>query len=95
MRRRALAERARLTQELRRLVNDPQGDEGQMRDRVKALHDLEDRTAVEVRKAYDSLDQVLDVRQQAKFRIFEEMMERRKLELVTRARQANRLKNQQ
>ena len=95
VRRRALAERARLTQELRRLVNDPQGDEGQMRDRVKALHDLEDRTAVEVRNAYDSLDQVLDVRQQAKFRIFEEMMERRKLELVTRARQANRLKNQQ
>jgi len=95
VRRRALAERARLTQELRRLVNDPQGDEAQMRDRVKALHDLEDRTAAEVRKAYDGIDQVLDVRQQAKFRIFEEMMERRKLELVTRARQANRFKNQQ
>jgi hypothetical protein len=30
---------------------------------------------------------VLDVRQQAKFRVFEENMERRKLELVTRARQ--------
>ena len=43
-------------------------------------------------KAYDGIDQVLDVGQQAKFRVFEELMERRKLELVTRARQANRLK---
>jgi hypothetical protein len=37
---------------------------------------------------------VTDVRQQAKFRVFEELMERRKLELVSRARQANRPKNQ-
>jgi len=35
---------------------------------------------------------VLTVPQQAKFRIFEEVMERRKLELVSRARQANRAK---
>jgi hypothetical protein len=48
-----------------------------------------------VKKAYDAIDQVLDVRQQAKFRVFEELMERRKLELVTRARQANRPRNQQ
>ena len=33
-----------------------------------------------------------DVQQQAKFRVFEELMERRKLELVMRARQANRPK---
>ena len=57
-----------------------------------SLQELEARSGVEVRKAYDGIDQVLDVGQQAKFRVFEEMMERRKLELVTRARQANRLK---
>jgi hypothetical protein len=34
------------------------------------------------------------VRQQAKFRVFEENMERRKLELVTRARQAKRAPKQ-
>ena len=33
------------------------------------------------------IDQVLDVRQQAQFRVFEELMERRKIDLVTRARQ--------
>jgi len=33
---------------------------------------------------------VLDLRQQVRFRIFEEQMERRKVDLLMRARQANR-----
>ncbi len=41
-----------------------------------------------------AVDDVLTVRQQAQFRVFEEQMERRKLELLMRARQANRPKNQ-
>jgi hypothetical protein len=41
-----------------------------------------------MRRAYESLDEVLDVRQQARFRIFEEMIERRKMDLLMRARQA-------
>lgn len=90
VRRRALQERGRLIQELRQLVNSPQPDEAQMKERLKALADLEARTADDLKKAQDAIDQVLDVRQQAKFRVFEENMERRKLELVTRARQANR-----
>jgi|SRR5581483_7433819 len=90
VRRRALQERGRLLQELRQLVNAPQPDEAQMKERVKALNDLEARTAEDVRKAQDAIDQVLTVYQQAKFRVFEENMERRKLELVTRARQANK-----
>ena len=90
VRRRGLQERARIVQELRRLVNDPQGDEVQIKDRLKSLDELESRSDGEIRKAYDAINQVLDVRQQAKFRVFEENMERRKLELVTRARQANR-----
>jgi hypothetical protein len=93
-RRRGLQERARLVQELRRLVNDPQGDEGQIKDRLKSLDELEARSDGEIRKAYEAINQVLDVRQQAKFRVFEENMERRKLELVTRARQANRKQQQ-
>ena len=52
--------------------------------------------ADELRKAYDAIDQVLDVRQQAKFRVFEEVMERRKLELITRARRpTGRARNRQ
>jgi Spy/CpxP family protein refolding chaperone len=90
VRRRGLVERVRIVQDLRRLVNDPQTDEAQIKDRLKSLDDLETRSDGEVHKAYDAINQVLDVRQQAKFRVFEENMERRKLELVTRARQANR-----
>ena len=89
-RRRNMQERFRIVQELRKLSNDPQGDETQIKDRLKALDELDARTQAEVAKAYESINQVLDVRQQAKFRVFEENMERRKLELVTRARQANR-----
>jgi hypothetical protein len=94
VRRKALQEHARLVIELRRLLNGPQPDEAQLKDRMAALQDLEGRSGADIRKAFDAVDQVLDVAQQAKFRVFEELMERRKLELVTRARQANR-KNQQ
>ena len=59
-----------------------------------ALQELESRTAAEMRKAYNALDEVLDVRQQARFRVFEEQIERRKIELLMRARQQNR-QNQQ
>ena len=94
VRRRGLQARARVVQELRRLVNDPQGDEGQIKEQLKSLDELDAQSDGEVRKAYDAINQMLDVRQQAKFRVFEENMERRKLELVTRARQANRPKPQ-
>jgi Spy/CpxP family protein refolding chaperone len=91
-RRRNMTERFRLVQDLRRLTNDPQRDEVQMRERLKALDDLDARSATELVKAYEAINQVLDVYQQAKFRVFEENMENRKLALVMRARQANRPK---
>lgn len=60
-------------------------DEGQIRERLKALQDLEGRAPAEVRKAYDAVDELLDARQQARFRVFEEEMERRKFDLLSRA----------
>jgi 3-mercaptopyruvate sulfurtransferase SseA len=74
------------------MTSDPQADEAHMKDQVKALQELEDRSQAETRKAYEAIDQVLDVRQQARFRVFEEQMEQRMLQLITRARQANRPK---
>jgi hypothetical protein len=85
-------ERARLVMEMRRLLNQSQADEAQLRDRLKAFDGLDERSAADVKKACGAIDQILDIRQQARFRVFEENMERRKLELVTRARQANRPK---
>ena len=65
-------------------------DEAEIKERLTALQELESRTAAEMRKAYNALDEVLDVRQQARFRVFEEQIERRKIELLMRARQQNR-----
>ena len=92
-RRRNEQERIRLLQELRRLTN-PNGRAGQVpeseiRDRVRALKELETRAVSDIQRAYEGIDQVLDVRQQARFRIFEQEIEQRKLQLLMRARQGN------
>ena len=89
-RRRNQRERNQIVQDLRKLAgpqSQPPVDEAAVRERLKALRDHDDRAAAEMRKAYDALDEVLDVRQQARFRIFEEAIERRKLDLLVRARE--------
>ncbi len=89
-RRRNQRTRNQLLQDLRKL-SGPQApvpvDEVAVRERLKTLREHDDRAAEELRKAHESLDEVLDVRQQARFRIFEETIERRKLDLVVRARE--------
>jgi hypothetical protein len=89
-RRRNQRERNQILMDLRRL-SGPQVavpvDENALRERLRALRDHDDRAAAEMRKAYETLDEVLDVRQQARFRTFEETIERRKLDLVVRARE--------
>ena len=91
-RRTSLMQRLKLMGELQRLTNPrgPGGDEATIKERLTALQELESRSAAELRRAYDQIDEVLDVRQQARFRVVEEQLERRKLELLMRARQ-NRL----
>jgi hypothetical protein len=84
-RRKAIMERGRIVQEIRRALDDA-FDESQVRERLRMLDELETRSAIELKKSYDAIDQILDVRQRARFRLFEDLMERRKLELVSRAR---------
>ena len=81
--------RNQVVQELRRLTGQQAAtlDEAAVRDRLKALRELDERSAADLRRAYDALDEVLDIRQQARFRIFEENLERRKMDLLLRARQ--------
>jgi hypothetical protein len=90
-RRRHLQARAQLLGELARMTA-PRAttDEPAIRERLARLQELESRGAAESRKAYTELDAVLEPRQQARFRVFEEQIERRKLELMLRARQAAR-----
>jgi hypothetical protein len=82
-------QRARLLADLRRMTapDAPPVDEAQMTDRLRALRELEDTSAVEIRKAYDAVDETLDLRQRARFRVFEERMEQQKLQFVMRARE--------
>lgn len=81
--------RNQLLGDLRRLSNpqNTQVDETAITERLRALRDEEEHAAADVRKAYDAVDETLDVRQQARFRLFEDRMEQQKLELLMRARQ--------
>jgi hypothetical protein len=89
-RRRSQFERQRLLQELRRMTSARGGpaDEATIKDRLRALDDLEARSAAEIKQHQAAIDQVLNPMQQARFRVFEETMEQRKIELFLRARQA-------
>ena len=89
-RRRNQQQRNQLMAELQRLTSPRaalRADEAMLKERLNALQELESRSAAELRRAYTALDEVLDVRQQARFRVFEEQIERRKFELLMRARQ--------
>ena len=88
-RRRNQQERNQLLQRLLRMTapRGPALENSMIEATLKNLQEVEARTAAEMRKAYDDLDQVLDVRQRARFRVLEEQVERRKIELLMRARQ--------
>ena len=86
IRRRNTQTRHRIIQDLRRLTQDATPDDAALRTRLKALADHDVAAADELRRAYSEVDQLLDPRQQARFRLFEERMERQKLDLLMRAR---------
>lgn len=90
-RRRVAQARLRLLQGLQRQARrDVQADDAVWRQGLIDLKALEDRGRDEIAKSVAGVDEVLTLRQQVRFRLFEEQMERRKLELMTRARQAVR-----
>jgi Spy/CpxP family protein refolding chaperone len=62
-------------------------DEAGVRERLKGLRENEVKAVDDLRKAYEALDEVLDPVQQARFRLFEETVERRKIDLLMRARE--------
>ena len=94
-RRQTLQQHTRVLNVIRRLLMEAQPDEGMLRDALKQLQEIDTRGEADARRAYDAIDQVLDLRQQAKFRVFEEQMERRKLELVAQAQARVRQQNRQ
>jgi len=89
LRRSSLATRQALVAELGRASagGAGQSDEAAVGEKLRQLRAFDDKTAGDLRRAYEAIDQVLDVRQQARFRVFEDQIERRKVELLMRARQ--------
>ncbi|MCX6552587.1 MAG: hypothetical protein NTY02_16550 [Acidobacteria bacterium] len=88
-RRRNEQARVELVAGLARLTGPGQPiDETLVKEKLRALQEADGRAAAELRKAYEALDQVLDIERQARFRVFEQNMERRKFELMLRARRA-------
>jgi hypothetical protein len=84
--------------ELNRLSLDrtaAEGREPEIRQRLKALDELEVSATSELRKAREELIQTLDIRQQARLRVFEERIERQKLELLQRTRLQRQQRQQQ
>lgn len=97
-RRRNEQARLRLIVELNRLSVDraaAEGREPEIRQRLKALDELDVSATAELRKAREELTQTLDIRQQARLRVFEERIERQKLELLQRARLQRQQQRQQ
>jgi hypothetical protein len=97
IRRRNQRQRHQMVRELAKMAGPRavvQADDAVIRAQLTALREHDERAAVELRQAYDALDEVLDTRQQARFRMFEEQIERRKLDLLVRARERARQKQQ-
>jgi hypothetical protein len=90
LRRKHLQARRQMLATLAGLMKATPYDETAVRERLKALHDADVQSAAELQKSRDLIDEVLDVSQQARFRLFEEAVERRKIELLMRARQIGR-----
>jgi Spy/CpxP family protein refolding chaperone len=86
-RRRHMMERQRMLREMNgMLFGNPRPDDAAINEKLKAFDQLTERSAQEMRQVVQDLDGILTPYQRARFRLFEERMERRKLELLTRAR---------
>jgi seryl-tRNA synthetase len=90
-RRRAQRQRRQLVQQMTALSqNDGALDDQTVAAKLKALDDQAARADAEIRQAYQEIDALLTPQQRLRFRAFEVRMEQRKLELISRAREAAR-----
>lgn len=86
-RRKHREQRIRMVAELARLSSGgASANEGVIRDKLRTLKEQDARTVAEIAQALEAVEQSLTVVQRARFLVFEERIERRKLELLSRAR---------
>jgi hypothetical protein len=86
-RRRNTQTRNRLLQELRAMAApNATADETAMKEKLRALREHNAQAAAALQRDSEALDEVLDVRQQVRFRLLEERVERQKLDLLMLSR---------
>ncbi len=86
LRRRHNQQRVRMLNELRRLWRGEESGEAALLPKIRAIDDLDFQFERAVRTARQAIDEALTVQQRAGFRVFEEDMERQKIDFLTRAR---------
>jgi Spy/CpxP family protein refolding chaperone len=88
-RRQQFMQRQRMLMSLRQTLNQqPAADDAAIDARLKQYDDLERRHQQELQALHASIDAVLTPRQRARFRVLQEQMERRKLEVLSKAMRA-------
>jgi Spy/CpxP family protein refolding chaperone len=79
-----------MVRELAQLSRVDSPDEEALRARLKALDEEIERGRVDAAQAQQGVDEVLTLAQRARFRVLEDQLERRRWELMSRARQQAR-----
>lgn len=90
LRRRERVERARLMGDLTQALRARDASDARLAAATRALDEHERASLDRLQRAYAAVDDLLDVRQRARFRVLEEQLERKKLDMLFRARQAPR-----
>ena len=86
-RRRTQSQRMRLINQLGQLLRSNRADERRLETATRALDDHERASFESIQEAFADVDAILDVRQRARFRVLEQQLERKKLDMLMRARQ--------
>lgn len=90
-RREARMRRNRLVAQLAQLARNRENvDEARLAAATRAIDEHERATPGEIARAFASLDEVLTPWQRARFRVLEDQLEQKKLDMVLRARQGPR-----
>jgi hypothetical protein len=87
-RRQQFMQRQRMLQMLRQTINQTGLEDAMVDSRVKQFDDLERKLQQDLQSMQAGIDAVLTPRQRARFRVLQEQMERRKLEVLARAMRA-------
>ena len=82
LRRRVQMARRQMLGEMRAMMAQPTGKDEALTEKVKAFDELRRKEVDELQKAFAEIDGVLTPWQRARFRMFEEQIERRKIEML-------------